>query len=96
MSGKRLVAAGVSERPRNIEGSYMPCFLSGVAAAESIGTAASVPVFRFSHQCGHIMAALYSSGADFDKWEEFGAFHISGGTTELLRVRPTENAFSAT
>ena len=95
IEGKHIVAVGVSEKPRNMEGSYMPCFLSGVSAAESIGAALGVPVYRFSHQCGHIMAALYSSGADFDKWGHFGAFHISGGTTELLMVTPTENSFRA-
>ena len=29
-------AIGVSERPRRIEGSYMPCFLAGVNAAREI------------------------------------------------------------
>ncbi len=95
LGGKRPLALGVSEKPRNQDGSYMPCFLSGVSAAESIGATLGIPVYRFSHQCGHIMAALYSSGADFGDWGEFGAFHISGGTTELLRVKPTDTAFSA-
>ena len=93
LGGKRVVAVGVSATPRNESGSYMPCFLSGVAAAESVSATLGVPLYRFSHQCGHIMAAVYSSGA----WEvlngEFGAFHISGGTTELVRVKPTECGF---
>jgi N6-L-threonylcarbamoyladenine synthase len=29
------LAVGVSERPRNRDGSYMPCFLAGVSAAEA-------------------------------------------------------------
>ena len=29
----KLCAIGVSDKPRNPEGSYMPCFLSGVNAA---------------------------------------------------------------
>ena len=62
LDGATVVAVGVSERPRNVEGSYMPCFLTGVAVAESVATATGVPLYRFSHQCGHIMAALYSSG----------------------------------
>ena len=36
LAGRTPSAVGVSARPRNIDGSYMPCFLTGVAAAESI------------------------------------------------------------
>ena len=91
----KLVAVGVSERPRNVEGSYMPCFLSGVAAAESISATSGMPLYRFSHQCGHIMAALYSSGRMDLLEKEFCAFHVSGGTTEVLRVNKSGIAFSA-
>ena len=89
------IAIGVSERPRNIDGSYMPCFLSGVAAAESISAAANIPIYKFSHQCGHIMAALYSSKREDLLEKEFCAFHISGGTTEMLKVHPRGSAFFA-
>ena len=96
LTDKNLICLGVSERPRNIEGSYMPCFLSGVAVAESISSVLGVPLYRFSHQCGHIMSALYSAG----KIEElskapFAAFHVSGGTTEMLRVSFVGDGFSA-
>lgn len=90
-----IVAVGVSATPRNQEGSYMPCFLCGVASAESIASALSVPLFKFSHQCGHIMAAIYSSGSFSLLNDKFGALHISGGTTELVRVTPLENGFGA-
>ena len=84
------VAIGVSERPRNIEGSYMPVFLSGISVADSLSAMLSIPEYRFSHQSGHIMAALYSAGK-FDLLDSiFPAFHISGGTTELVRVSPAE------
>lgn len=90
-----VVAIGVSDKPRNQEGSYMPCFLSGVASAQSIASTMNIPLYRFSHQCGHIMAAIYSSRC-FDLLnKEFGAFHISGGTTELVRVSPSDNGFCA-
>ncbi len=82
----KIVAVGVSARPRNIEGSYMPCFLTGFAAAQAASTAAGVPLYTFSHQCGHVMAAVYSSGNLSLLDREFAAFHISGGTTELLRI----------
>ena len=72
----------------------MPCFLSGVAAAESISATLGAPLYRFSHQCGHVMAALYSSGAmETLEGKEFVAFHVSGGTTEVLYVTPTADAY---
>lgn len=94
LSDYQVVAVGVSEKPRNCEGSYMPCFLSGVAAAESVSTSLGVPIYRFSHQCGHIMAAVYSAGRDELLGQSFAAFHVSGGTTELVRVTPQERGFS--
>ena len=33
LADKQVLAVGVSEKPRNAEGSYMPCFLAGVSAA---------------------------------------------------------------
>lgn len=87
LCGRTPAVIGVSERPRNVEGSYMPCFLSGVAAAESISASLGIPIYRFSHQCGHVMAAVYSSGRSELLSSDFLAFHLSGGTTELLRVR---------
>lgn len=95
LDGVGIAAVGVSERPRNIEGSYMPCFLAGVSAAESAALAAHAPLYRFSHQCGHIMAAVYSSGKEELLSKSFAAFHVSGGTTELLRVTRDGFAFRA-
>jgi len=94
LKGSVPVAVGVSTRPRNIDGSYMPCFLSGVSVAEGISATLGIPLFRYSHQCGHVMAAIYSSGRfDLLENENFCAFHVSGGTTEVLRVTPRETAF---
>ncbi len=95
ISQNKVAAIGVSEKPRKVEGSYMPCFLSGVAAATAISAVTKAPLYKFSHQCGHIMSAIYSSG-NFDLLnKDFAAFHISGGTTELLYVHPLEDGFSA-
>ena len=58
LRGYRVAAVGVSTRPRNAEGSYMPCFLSGKAAAEAFAAGLDLPVVEFSHQDGHIMAAV--------------------------------------
>ena len=94
LCGRGVDAIGVSTRPRNIEGSYMPCFLTGVASAEGISASFNLPIYRFSHQCGHIMSALYSSGAEELLNGKFGAFHISGGTTELLLAKRVDGGFS--
>ena len=84
----KIAAVGVSATPRDVEGSYMPCFLAGVSVASSIASAIGCSLYKFSHQRGHIMAALYSQNSfDFAK-DKFYAFHVSGGTTELLLVTP--------
>ncbi len=94
LRGRVPVAIGVSATPRAAEGSYMPCFLSGVAAAESMAAALHVPLYRFSHQNGHVMAAIYGADAKHLIGRPFGAFHVSGGTTELLAVEPNGTDFS--
>ena len=96
LQGKTLAAIGASCRPRNVEGSYMPCFLAGVAAANTAAAVAGVPLYTFSHQCGHIMAAVHASGRLSLLSHPFGAFHVSGGTTELVRAEMGENGFSVT
>ena len=77
-------AVGVSAVPRNVKDSYMPCFLAGTAAAEAISYTKGIPLYSFSHQAGHIMAALYGTGFAKAKQKDFAAFHISGGTTDML------------
>ncbi|HIZ83500.1 MAG TPA: peptidase M22 [Firmicutes bacterium] len=83
-----LSGVGVSVRPRDAAGSYMPCFLVGEALARSTAAALNVPVYRFSHQAGHIAAALYSAGRLDLLDKTFIAFHVSGGTTEAVLTRP--------
>lgn len=84
-----LLSVGASVSPRRAEGSYMPCFLAGLGVGRSLASAAGVPFFDLSHQEGHMEAALYGTaceGRDLTD-EAFFAFHLSGGTTELLFVR---------
>jgi len=85
---EKLSAIGVSDKPRNVESSYMPCFLPGVCVAQSLATALRIPLFKFSHQQGHLAAALFSAGRAELLEGEFIAFHVSGGTTECLHVKP--------
>jgi N6-L-threonylcarbamoyladenine synthase len=84
----RLKAVGVSSKPRQAEGSYMPCFLAGVSTARVLAEAFGVPYFEFSHQQGHIAAAAWSAGRPDLLDKPFLAWHLSGGTTELLYVKP--------
>ena len=92
-----LLGVGVSDKPRPVEGSYMPCFLAGVNAAKTAAALAGVPLRLFSHQEGHIEAARFGAAENGRSFEdkEFYAFHLSGGTTEFLRVRENENGYSA-
>ena len=83
-----LAAVGVSDKPRCAEGSYMPCFLPGVCVAQSLAAALGIPLFRFSHQQGHLAAVLFNAGRAELLEREFIAFHVSGGTTECLLVKP--------
>ncbi|MCI5739638.1 MAG: peptidase M22 [Ruminococcus sp.] len=84
-------AFGVSVFPRRAEGSYMPCFLVGQSVAQSLSSVQRRPLHTFSHQEGHIAAALYSTGKLSLLQEKFIAFHISGGTTEALLVTPNSD-----
>ena len=92
----RLDGVGVSVSPRRQEGSYMPCFLVGKLAAETAAITANAPIYEFSHQEGHVMAALYSAGQTALLEREFYAFHLSGGTTECLSVRYENQRFDIT
>lgn len=83
-----IKAVGVSTRPRRVEGSYMPCFTVGHAQAKALASVLGLSVREFSHQEGHIAAALYSAGRLDLIGTEFLAFHVSGGTTESLLVAP--------
>jgi len=86
------LAVGVSIKPRPLEGSYMPVFVVGTKFAEALATAWHCPLYCFSHQEGHIMAGIASSKGPTST--EFLALHLSGGTTELLKVQRRSVGFS--
>ncbi len=90
-----IAAIGFSARPRDAEGSYMPCFLAGECAARCMGSALRVPVYDFSHQQGHLAAAAFSAGRLDLLTQPFLAWHLSGGTTELLLVEPSRERILA-
>lgn len=84
-------AVGASTRPRAVEGSYMPCFLAGASQGQVLSQVLGVPFYAFSHQQGHLAAAAWSADRLDLLDRPFLAWHLSGGTTELLRVEPEEN-----
>ncbi|WP_418792364.1 O-sialoglycoprotein endopeptidase [Phosphitispora sp. TUW77] len=88
------VAASICPRP--VKGSYMPVFKVAESYGHSIAAILNVPFTGVSHQEGHLAAGIMSAGGP--QSGEFMAVHLSGGTTELLRVkngiRPDEPYYS--
>ena len=83
-----IAAVGASTKPREVEGSYMPCFLVGEGEGRALAAALGVPFYPCSHQQGHIAAAAWSAGREALLDKPHLAWHLSGGTTELLKVVP--------
>ena len=77
-------AVAFSEKPRPVEGSYMPVFKAGISFGRTAAAALQVPCFGFSHQEGHIEAIKAYSG--FRHKDRFLCYHLSGGTCELLET----------
>lgn len=66
----------------------MPCFMVGYSHAKMLSDAYKVPLVEVSHQQGHVAAALWSAGRLELMDEPHLAWHLSGGTTELLLIEP--------
>ena len=81
-----ISSVGVSVSPCDDEKSYMPCFMVGQTVAEAISGSLNANLFTFSHQRGHVAAALYSCNKLNLINEKFIAFHFSGGTSDALIV----------
>ena len=80
VGGDDFLAVAVSDRPRPLEGSYMPVFRAGVNFARTLAAVLGVPLYRFSHQEGHIAAVCGALADDV----RTVSFHMSGGTGEIL------------
>jgi len=83
-----ILAVGASTRPRDVEGSYMPCFLAGESQGKVLAEVLGIPFYTCSHQQGHVAAAAWSAGRMDLLDKPHLAWHLSGGTTELLYVKP--------
>src|SRR5699024_4177956 len=88
---EKLDTVSVSAKPRNAKNSYMPVFVVGKGQAYIIAKMLNLHYKEFSHQEGHIGAAMMSN--DLIYKDKFLAFHLSGGTTEVLLVNNKEKNF---
>ena len=66
----------------------MPCFMVGYSHAKLLSESLRVPLVEVSHQQGHVAACLWSAGRLDLMDKPHLAWHLSGGTTELLLVEP--------
>ena len=66
----------------------MPCFMVGYSHAKMLAELLKVPLVEVSHQQGHVAASLWSAGQLELMDAPHLAWHLSGGTTELLLVEP--------
>lgn len=73
-SEDEIAALAVSDAPRRAEGSYMPVFMAGLQTARSMAAVLRVPLYRYSHQEGHIAAVCY--GENPERYRR----SLSGGT----------------
>lgn len=86
-----LTAVAVAAKPRPAAGSYLPVFKVAASFGGSVARLFGVPLVETSHQEGHLRAGIYPRpGLEGD----FLAWHISGGTTDLLLVRSNPPGFS--
>lgn len=91
----QAAAVGFSASPTNSADSFMPCFMCGRAFADSFAAGSNVPVYSYSHQEGHIAAAAYSATGNLELLKkELIAFHVSGGTTDIVICTPDRFRFN--
>ncbi len=85
---RSIKCVSYSYAPRDALGSYMPCFSVGKGYAKVLASSFGASLYPFSHQAGHIAAAVRATGQTSLLQKEFIAFHVSGGTTDVLLVKP--------
>ncbi len=90
---KNIKTVAVSSRPRNIDGSYMPVFTVGQNYGKIIAKTLDCSYIEYSHQENHIAASLFREYKSID--DKILAIHMSGGTTEFLKVKKDIKGYSA-
>lgn len=86
-----ILAVAAATRPRPVPGSYLPVFRVGASFGAALAHLIGVPFYETSHQEGHIRAGLFGGESPN---ETFLAWHLSGGTTELLLVKTFLGGFN--
>ncbi|NLY73900.1 MAG: O-sialoglycoprotein endopeptidase [Firmicutes bacterium] len=86
----QVKAVIASSRPRPVSGSYLPVFKVGAALGETLARVMGVAFFETSHQEGHLRAGFFDRELPDGP---FLAWHLSGGTTELLLVKGVKGGF---
>jgi len=90
--GGDMAAVAASTRPRPFEGAFLPPFKVSDGYGRTVAAALGVPFYESSHQEMHIMAGLWSADRP-PEGDQFLAVHLSGGTTELIRVTRRTGGF---
>lgn len=80
----RIAAVAASVKPRDGDESYMPVFQVGYTLGSVLAAAEDAPFYPTTHQRGHLAAAL--QGTALEKEDRILALHLSGGTTDLLKI----------
>jgi N6-L-threonylcarbamoyladenine synthase len=88
----QIAAVAASVRPRPVDGAYLPPFKVSEGFGRTVAAALGVPFYPTTHQEMHIMAGLWSADRP-PEGEQFLAVHLSGGTTELIRVTRRRGGF---
>jgi len=86
-----IIAVAASTKPRPVPGSYLPVFKVGAAMGSTLAHLAGTPFFETSHQEGHLRVGLLNQKPTE---ENFLAWHLSGGTTELLLAKAFAGGFN--
>lgn len=80
-----------SNKPRNLEESYMPVFEVGNNFAKTIASLCDCKMINTTHQENHIAASLY--GCKKENLNKFLSVHMSGGTMEILLTEKIKKGY---
>lgn len=87
----KVKTVSASVKPRNLKESYMPVFKVAQGQAFVVSRILNTEYKEFSHQDGHIAAGIL--GSNLKHKRTLLAFHISGGTSELLLVKDNKKNY---
>jgi N6-L-threonylcarbamoyladenine synthase len=82
MEKYEVVSICASEKPRPVDGSYMPAFTVGLNFARLYASLSGAEFYKTTHQENHKEAVLI--GKKLRNEDRFLTVHISGGTTEIF------------